>query len=107
MSGGEVGMALLSIAACFDIALRIIPDRVSLALAAAGLAGRALSGPAAVAASVALAATLFLVLAAVHARGGIGGGDVKLMSAATLGLPVAAAFHFLLATACAGGVLAV
>ncbi|PPQ26556.1 A24 family peptidase [Rhodopila globiformis] len=100
-------LALLSAAACCDIVWRIIPDRISLALATAGLVGRGLSGPGAVAASAALAATLFLVLAVVHARGGIGGGDVKLMSAAALGLPVAAACHFLLATAFAGGVLAV
>jgi prepilin peptidase CpaA len=100
-------LALLSTGACCDLAARIIPDRVSLGLAAIGLAGRALSGPGAVAASVALATMLFLALAVMHARGGIGGGDVKLMSAVALGLSPAAACHFLLVTACAGGVLAV
>src|SRR5690349_21635308 len=95
-------LALLSVAACRDIASRIIPDQVSLALAVTGLVGRALSGSGAVAASAALTTMLFLVLAALHARGGIGGGDVKLISAATLGLPVVAACHFLLATALAG-----
>jgi prepilin peptidase CpaA len=101
-----VALALLSIAACCDLAARIIPDWVSLGLAATGLAGRALSGPGAVTASVVLAAILFLALAVMHARGGVGGGDVKLMSAVVLGLSPAAACHFLLAMACAGGVLA-
>ena len=102
-----IALALLLIGACRDIASRIIPDWVSVVLAVTGLAGRAFSGVGAIAASVALAAGLFLVLLALHARGGLGGGDVKLMSATALGLPVAGACQFLLATAIAGAGLAV
>ena len=101
------GLILLLIAACADLRSRTIPNWISVALAGLGLTGRLLTGPGAAAISVALAAALFLVLSVAHARGGIGGGDVKLMSAVALGLSPLGVYQMLLVTAFAGGVLAV
>ncbi|WP_254453577.1 prepilin peptidase [Siccirubricoccus sp. G192] len=99
-------VTLLLLAAWRDIATRTIPDSVSLALASFGLGLRASEGTTALAASAAIAALLFLGLVLLHARGALGGGDVKLASAIALGLPPLATFDFLLATALSGGVLA-
>jgi prepilin peptidase CpaA len=99
-------VALLLAAAWWDVATRLIPDGISIALAALGLAVRATDGLAALGLSVATAALLFLVLVLLHARGALGGGDVKLASALALGLPPLATLDFLMATALAGGVLA-
>jgi prepilin peptidase CpaA len=101
------GLALLAMAACRDLMSRIIPNWVSVALAALGLANRAVLGLGAVASSMAFAAVLFLFLAWAHARGGLGGGDVKLMASAALGLSPIGTYHMLLGTAFVGGLLAV
>jgi prepilin peptidase CpaA len=53
-----------------------------------------------------LAAGLFLALAMLHARGMLGGGDVKLAAAICLGLSPPSAYRFIFVTAMAGGVLA-
>jgi prepilin peptidase CpaA len=103
-----VSAALLLLAAWRDLASRTIPDGVSVGLAAFGLAARAAEGGAmALGLSAATAALLFLVLVLLHARGALGGGDVKLASALALGLPPLATLDFVLATALAGGALAV
>ena len=98
-------VGFLLAAAWRDLATRTIPDWLSLGLAALGLALRAPSGLMALAASVTMAAFLFLLLVLLHARGGLGGGDVKLITAMALGLPPLVTLDFLLATALAGGVL--
>jgi prepilin peptidase CpaA len=100
-----IPVALLIVAAWRDLVTRTIPDGISIGLAALGIAFRASDGTAALAASAATAALLFLGLVLLHARGALGGGDVKLASAIALGLPPLATFDFLLATALAGGVL--
>ncbi|MBS0644478.1 MAG: prepilin peptidase [Acetobacteraceae bacterium] len=100
-------VVLLLIAALSDLLSRTIPDSVSIALAALGLANRALLGFSAVATSAALALLLFVLLAIVHARGGLGGGDVKLVSAAAFGLSPASLYQMLLCMSFAGGLLAV
>jgi prepilin peptidase CpaA len=64
-------------------------------------------GAGASATSAGLAVLLFAVLSVAHARGGLGGGDVKLLSAAALGLSPFGLYQMLLCTAFAGGVLAV
>lgn len=97
--------ALLLFAAWCDLATRTIPDGVSIALAALGLFTRALDGPIPAATSIAVAAGLFMALAALHASGAFGGGDVKLISALAIGFPPLATLDFLLATVMAGGVL--
>jgi prepilin peptidase CpaA len=97
---------LLVAAALSDIAHRIIPDSISAFLALCGLAAAALHGAQALALSAAAAIVLFAALALLHARGMLGGGDVKLASAVALGLPPGGIGSFLAATACAGGVIA-
>ena len=92
-------------AACSDLAVRRIPNGVSAAVALAGLALRALEGPAALGATVAAAGVLFLLLFAGFARGVLGGGDVKLATAAALGLPPSGVWTLVVATALVGGVL--
>jgi len=99
-------LLLLAFAAWRDVATRTIPNRVSLALAVLGLAFRMTEGWTAVLTSLAAAAALFLVLFACHARGLLGGGDVKLLTALSLGLAPIDSWNLLLATAIAGGFLA-
>ena len=98
--------ALMGIAAWSDIATRIIPDRVSAGVALAGLCHRALDGIAMLALTVGIASVLFGLLVAAHARGWLGGGDVKLMAAAVLGFTPTGTMRFLMAMAVAGFVLA-
>ncbi len=80
--------ALLLLAAWCDLATRTIPDSVSIALAALGLLARvAADGLAPAAVSFLVAAGLFAAFVWLHARGFIGGGDVKLISALAVGFP--------------------
>jgi prepilin peptidase CpaA len=99
-------LTLLAIAVCCDLISRTIPDWVCVALATVGLVSRAIVGVGAVAISFALAAVLFFALLLAHARGNLGGGDVKLLCAAVLGQPAIGTYQLLLGTAFAGGILA-
>jgi prepilin peptidase CpaA len=96
-------MALL-FAAAHDVAVRTVPNSVSLVVALSGLALNALDGQ--------LLPALFrtgLVFAAVWycwRRGWIGGGDVKLLSACVLLVPPASVPELMVSTAVAGGLLA-
>ena len=97
---------LLSLAAWRDVATRTIPNVACAALAALGVTLRATEGWYALAVSVAVAAVIFLVLLLCHARGLLGGGDVKLLTALALGLPPMASWDLIVATSLVGGVLA-
>lgn len=94
----------LLFAAAHDVAVRTVPNLVSLIVAIAGLGLNTLDGR--------LPQALFgggLVFAAAWycwRRGWIGGGDVKLLGACALLVPPAALPEFMLSTAIAGGVLA-
>jgi len=96
-------MALL-FAAAHDVAVRTVPNPVSLIVAVAGLGLNAMDGQ--------LLPALFdatLVFAGVWycwRRGWIGGGDVKLLTACVLLVPQAAVPEMLLGTGLAGGLLA-
>lgn len=94
-------------ASYFDIRARRIPNWLTGALAIAGLGLNAAAGvrPLLMAACVMVA--LMLLGALLYARGGIGGGDIKLAAAAagTLSLPLCV--PFLLYTAVGGGLLAI
>jgi Flp pilus assembly protein protease CpaA len=57
--------------------------------------------------SLIVAAILLFVLLPVYARGWRGGGDVKLLIALSVGLPLSSVIQLLTVTALAGGVLAV
>lgn len=96
---------LLLHVATIDVATRSIPNEVCLALALLGIAGQ-LPSSIQVGVSLIAAAILFLLLFVLYARGGIGGGDVKLLVALAVGLPPSGVMQLLTVTVLAGGVLA-
>ncbi|HWL80341.1 MAG TPA: prepilin peptidase [Roseomonas sp.] len=98
-------LPLLAVAAWRDVTTRTIPDAASVLLALAGAGFRLWIGPQALLLSLLSAALLFGGLLFLFARGALGGGDVKLMSALALGMAPATVWDFLVLTAAAGGVL--
>jgi len=96
--------AALLFAAAHDVAVRTVPNLVSLVVAAAGLGLNALDGhlvPALFGAGLVFAGSWHC-----WRRGWIGGGDVKLLSACALLVPPASVPELILSTAIAGGMLA-
>ena len=79
----------------------------SLLLLGTGGLARILAGPSAFALSVATALLLLILLMVIHSRGLIGGGDVKIMTALAVGLSPFDCYRFVVATAIAGGILAI
>ncbi len=102
-----VAVPLLIFAAARDVATRLIPDGVSIAIAGAGFASRALVGWPEAGLSLLVGVVIFALLLPLSARGWLGGGDVKLMSAFAVGLAPADTWTFLVATVFAGGLLGV
>src|SRR5215475_8666168 len=100
-----VQILLLLYVATIDVATRLIRNEICLALALLGIAGQ-LASPMQLAESLIAAAILFLLLLVVYQRGWMGGGDVKLLVALAVGLPLTGVVQLLAATALAGGVLA-
>jgi prepilin peptidase CpaA len=100
-------LTLLIIAAWRDVATRTIPDTVGLLLVATGALARLRDGPLALAISAGSAALLFAMLLIAYARGLVGGGDVKLMTAIAVGLSPLDCYRFVIATAIAGGLLGI
>ena len=100
-------LALLMAGAWRDVATRTIPDSVSIGLVAIGVLARILEGPSALALSSATALVLFVVLLVAFSRGLLGGGDVKVMTALALGLSPLDSYRLVIATAIAGGILAI
>lgn len=98
-------LPLLACLAWRDLATRIIPNWICVVLAAAGVIVRALHGLEALAISVGMAALLLLAFLPIHARGMLGGGDIKLLAALALGLPAWGTYQLMVATTLAGGVL--
>jgi prepilin peptidase CpaA len=96
---------LLLYVATIDVATRLISNEICLALALLGIASQ-LAMPMQIAQSLMVAAILFLLLLLLHMRGWIGGGDVKLLVALAIGLPLTGVVQLLAITALAGGVLA-
>lgn len=96
---------LLLFAALRDIATRLIPDAVPVALAVIGLGARLFEGWQAAAWSLGLGAAIFLLLVPIAARGWLGGGDVKLIAAMAVGLPPIVTWDFVVATVFVGGAL--
>jgi Flp pilus assembly protein protease CpaA len=101
----------LTLAGClaasyYDVRTRRIPNALTGSLALAALAVHAFFGWRSVAESLAVMAVLTAAGTLLYARGGIGGGDIKLAIAASgmLGYPLCV--PFLLYTAIAGGLLA-
>jgi prepilin peptidase CpaA len=102
-SGLEI--LLLLYVATIDVATRLIRNEICLALALLGIVSQ-LPSPMQVAQSLIAAAILFLLLFVIYTRGSIGGGDVKLLVALSIGLPLAGVMQLLTTTTLAGGVLA-
>ncbi|MGY4286185.1 prepilin peptidase CpaA [Bradyrhizobium sp. LM2.7] len=96
---------LLLYVATMDVATRLIRNEICLALALLGIGGQ-LADPTQVARSLIVAAILLLLLFVIYQRGKIGGGDVKLLVALAIGLPLTGVIQLLIVTALAGGVLA-
>ena len=99
-------LPLLAVVAWRDVTTRTIPNTASLALAVLGFAYNLVLHPYGLPFSVIAAMALFGVLLFLFARGALGGGDVKLMAALALGMSALEIWHFVIATAMAGGVLA-
>lgn len=98
-------------AAITDIRTRQIPNSLVLFLACLGLVRLAMDlwagfELAAVGLDLALAGLVFLGGIALFATGLMGGGDVKLMAAASIWFGTAGTVEFLISTVLAGGVLA-
>jgi prepilin peptidase CpaA len=98
-------IVLLLYVATIDIATRLIRNEICLALALLGISAQ-LASPMQIAQSLIAAAILFLLLFVIYQRGWIGGGDVKLLVALAIGLPLTGVIELLTMTALAGGVLA-
>jgi prepilin peptidase CpaA len=98
-------IVLLLYVATIDIATRLIRNEICLVLALLGVAGQ-LAIPMQVAESLITATILLLLLLVIHQRGWMGGGDVKLLVALAIGLPLRGVIQLLTITALAGGVLA-
>ncbi|WP_027573987.1 prepilin peptidase [Bradyrhizobium sp. WSM1743] len=98
-------IALLLYVAMLDVATRLIRNDACLLLALLGIAGQ-LASPMQLVESVIAATILFLLLFALYQRGGIGGGDVKLLLALAIGLSPTGLIQVLTVTSLTGGVLA-
>src|SRR3954471_18050191 len=91
--------------AMIDIATRLIRNEICLVLALLGIASQ-FASPMQVAESLIAATILLLPLLVIYQRRWIGGGDVKLLVALAIGLPLMGVIELLTITALAGGVLA-
>jgi prepilin peptidase CpaA len=98
-------IALLLYVAAADIALRMISNEICLALALLGIVAQ-LNNPSQIAQSVIVAAILFVLLLIFYTRAWMGGGDVKLLVALAIGLPLMGVVQLLTVTALSGGILA-
>ncbi len=99
------GSGLLVFAAMHDIAARTIPNSASVVLALLGALLRLQDGDLVV--SLMLDGIVFAVCTACWLRGWMGGGDVKLLSAAALFVPHSLVGSLLIATTLAGGLVAI
>ena len=92
-------------AALHDVAFRTVPNWVSVVVVMAGGLLRAMSGTL----IAGLIAGLLVFFGAMFCwrRGWLGGGDVKLLAAATVLVPPSLAGNLLISVALAGGVLAI
>src|SRR4249919_53148 len=96
---------LLLYIAMIDIATRLIRNEICLILALLGIVGQ-FASPLQITESMILATILLVLLMVIYQRGWIGGGDVKLLVALAIGLPLVGVIQLLTITALAGGVLA-
>lgn len=100
--------ALMITAALCDVTTMTIPNRISLVLVPAFFAAALLArlSPEAIAWHVGVGVAALLLMAGCFAMGWLGGGDAKLLAAASLWVGPGAAVPFIAFTAVAGGLLA-
>ena len=79
---------LLLYVAVIDIATRLIHNEICLTLALLGIMSQ-FAGPSHILEALIGATVLFLLLLVIYERGWMGGGDVKLLVALAVGLPLA------------------
>src|SRR5215469_18402434 len=103
-TAGFLEILLLLYVAVIDIATRLIRNEVCLALALLGIVSQ-FANPMHVTESLIAATILLLLLIVVYQRGWVGGGDVKLLVALAIGLPLVGVIQLLSITALVGGVL--
>ena len=101
------GLALLLFAALHDIGFRTVPDCVSVALLAIGICWRLADRPAMLLPSAGIALAMLLFTYWLWRRGWMGGGDVKLLTAAGMFVPPWLVPQLIFGTALAGGCLGV
>jgi prepilin peptidase CpaA len=99
-----VGLALVVGAALHDVAVRTVPNWVSIVLLAVGVAARIIDGDLLL--GLGVAAIVFAFAVFLWFRGWMGGGDTKLLGAVALIAPPGRIPELLLMTALCGGVLA-
>ena len=92
---------LLLHAAITDVAIRTISNRVCVAIAVIGIISLS-TNLLQLAESLGVAVMLFLLLLTMHSRGWVGGGDVKLLAALTIGLSLTQLMQLLTVMALAG-----
>jgi len=97
-------VGLLVVAATHDLAARTIPNALPAFLAGGGFLLHLAVGD--LPAAMAVAALVFVVALIFWFCGWLGGGDVKLLGAAALAVPVSGVVSFILGVGVAGGVLA-
>lgn len=100
-----ISLCALLWGACTDLRLRIIPDRVSLIVAASGLMAAYALRPDDIYASVTGFALVFAGMCVLGYYDFVGGGDVKLISAVSLLVPSSDIVVLLLEIALVGGFL--
>jgi prepilin peptidase CpaA len=93
------------VASLSDIATRTVSNKLVVLLAVAGAAVHVRDGH--LIGALIAGALVFLVAAWCWRRGWMGGGDVKLLGAATLCMPPSSVLTFVVAVATAGGLLAI
>jgi prepilin peptidase CpaA len=98
-------IVILLYVAALDIATRLIRNEICFALAVLGIAGQ-FTGRAHFLESLIVATFLFLLLIVAFERRWIGGGDVKLLTALAIGLPLMGVVQLITITAYAGAFLA-
>lgn len=100
-----IAIPVLLGAALSDIASRRVPNWHSALIAAVGIAARVIAGD--LLSSLLLTAFTFAILFGCWTRGWLGGGDVKLLAASALLVPVSTVATLFLTVALFGGLLAV
>ena len=99
-----ISVTVLLVAALHDLVARTVPNWMALALALLGLAQRAVAGS--IPGGLIAGLIVFILAALCWRRGWLGGGDVKLLGAASMVVPPSNVPAFICAVALAGGILA-